>query len=527
MIKKGLICVLILGIIASVWAFYYLVLPRDVFYWDESHHALYGLHIYQDIQDQNWDKFWSDTGRQTMWCFLHSWFLGAWFLIFGLSYASARSLNLVFFVSSMILTYLIAIRINREKGWIIGIIASTMIIFSASILDMASACMIEALSMFFSLLFVLTYITAVENKKSGLFFLAGVFLGLLTLSKYQHGFVMSCAVFVIAIWGLLDNRKLIMQWFYRYFALFSGAFITAGLWFFSPPSAKKIAMVFWVYREGGWNAQKGLPFIQKILDYPNIILNYYTFSSLIGVLFFVSLFYAFIRYRKNINIRTLLVIIIIPLVLYTIIDHHEIRYISSLVPLIYVLFGLMLTDFYAFVIGLAKEKKKWVFVGIGLISLFLVYELYNFPKKALDLVYRQYNVVKEPFSSKEKQNINDVLDFFSESIPSGQTIAWAFQSHFFTPYTLTFHFYGKFNTYSYYMVRHPGFFKSHYFITIEIGESSPYYWEFKHEKRLQILESWNTFLQKAEKEKNVKLYGVKKFPGLDITAKIYKNLRYK
>lgn len=524
MIKKGLIFVLILGILSSILAFYYLILPRDVFHWDESHHALYGMFIYEDIKTANWGKFWHDTGKQTLWSFLHSWVLGVWFLFFGLTYVSARAMSLLPFVGSIILTYLIAIRINREKGWIIGIIAALLMILSVPILDLATSCMIESLSIFCSLLFILVYLIALKKEKYGYFFLAGIFLGILALSKYQYGIVIGFAVGTLALCELFENRKLIKRWFQCYFSLFSGAFVVCALWFFTPPVEKKIFMIFWGWRKGAEMEAKTtiIPSFQEAIDYLFIIIKYSSFSYLMGVLLLVSLIYAIIYFRKRINIRILTIMIVIPLILFTLIKHHDVRYISILFPLMFVLFGFFLVDVFDRCKGYIIKYKRWVTLVGVLLSLVLLYGLIQFPNKAYNYVHRQGGVQKEPYSKQYKHNLEDVLDYFYYVIPEGQTVSVGFRTHFLTPYTFWFHFYGRFYYNSYFVINHPVFYKSRYFITIEVGEKSPY---FTPNSDYYIdLAKWNAFLKRAEKEKRVALYSYKNFPDIGITAKIYKNL---
>ncbi len=522
----GFVVIFLLGLISVVLAYNYLVVPRDVFYWDESHHAFYGLLIFDDLKSLNWDKFWIDTGKQTLWCFLHSWFLGIWFLLFGMSFSSARAMSLFFFFGSIILTYLIAIRINREKGWIIGIIASILMILSPIILDMASACMIEALSVFFALLFVFVYLIALEKQKTGYFFLVGITLGILTLTKYQYGALFGFAVAVLALWEFWGNREIIKEWFLRYLSFLLGAIIVTALWFLTPPAEKKIRMVFWSFEQAGIVGEK-LSFFERIIDYPMIILNYYSFSYLIGILLFISLIYVSAYFiKKQINLRILVILIIIPLILSTIIGHHEARYISVFVPLMYVLFGFMLIDLFGKIKQSSLLLRRWIYVGGILVCLFLCYELFQFPQKAFSHVYNQYPVINRPFDTERKNNLEDVLNFFYDAIPPGESVSVGFSGHYLTPYNLAFHFNKRFIFYSSFMIKDPNFFKSRYFITVEVPREEPYYWPYQDGHFWPENIRWNKFLNKIEQEGKIKLYEQKEFSNLRITAKIYVNAAY-
>jgi hypothetical protein len=75
-----------LALIFSLYAFFSLLLPLDVFLWDESHHGLYSLQIYRDLQAGDWEQFWLHTNNQALWMPLHSWVSGLFLLIFGFSF---------------------------------------------------------------------------------------------------------------------------------------------------------------------------------------------------------------------------------------------------------------------------------------------------------------------------------------------------------------------------------------------------------------------------------------------------------
>ncbi|MEE8637978.1 MAG: hypothetical protein V3T21_02930, partial [Candidatus Margulisiibacteriota bacterium] len=78
---KGFVFVLAAILLVGGVVFVSRVVAGDTFNQEEAQHALYGLWITRDIQALNWNAFWYDTQRQLVWPFLHSWFLGFFFLI--------------------------------------------------------------------------------------------------------------------------------------------------------------------------------------------------------------------------------------------------------------------------------------------------------------------------------------------------------------------------------------------------------------------------------------------------------------
>lgn len=502
----GLIVVIIVGIIVSIWAYYYLVIPRDVFYWDESHHAYFGLLIFDSIKRLDWGTFWFHTARQTLWPPLHSWFLALTFLLSGPSYLSARAFSLFPFFGSLILVYLISLRISRDRGWLIGILSVIFMSTSAAMLDIATSCMIESISLFIALAVIYAYLIACEKKLLLNFVWVGLLLGILVVAKYQYAILLGGALSVLALLELILEKK----FFVKHLVVLLSSLPVLGLWFFTPPADKKIGMLFWSWKEAAWAAGRKVPLPEKILSYPKFIFDYYSFSYILGAFLFLSLIYVAVYYLKKENYRILWMMVVVPLVMSTIIRHHEVRYICILVPLMYVLAAFML-------INLSQRFKRF---GAAIIVLLIVQGLFLFPAKAQKYVYDQYSVTKGA-------NLEDVLDYFYSAIPPQSSVSWGFQGHYFTPYTLMFHFYDRFEGYSPFMMRDRRFFTSKYFLTIEINNKFPYYWEFKFEDRLGQLARWNDFLSNAYRDKKLVLYEKKAFPNLHLTAVIYKNNLYK
>ncbi|NQU16575.1 MAG: glycosyltransferase family 39 protein [Candidatus Saganbacteria bacterium] len=517
----ALILIIILGIITSTFAYYYLVLPRDVFYWDESHHAFFGLLIYDDIKNHNWGKFWQDTGRQTLWPPIHSWFLGGWLLIFGPGYVSARSFSLLPFLGSLFLLFLIAVQINREKGWFIAVFSCFLLLTAPAFLKQSTACMIESLSVFFSLSFVYIYLLFIDGDNPWKNILIGLSLGVLFLVKYQYSIIFCIVVFVLAIMELLIDKDELKKWFYKYLFLVLGYLSILVLWFITPPVQKKIGMMFYAWNTAAWTHGRDFTLWDKLSYYPGAIFKYYGFSYLIGVLLLTALVYSFWHFRNK-QIRVLGLMVLIPLVLSAIIKHQEFRYLSAFIPLLYLLSGFMLINIMMWVKSFSAKQRKMLYVVVLLLLVIMVYDLTKLPSRAADIVYREYSVIKIPGAKQDVSNLEDVLNYFYDAIPPRQSVSWGFQSNFFTPYTLSFHFYDKFASYSPFMIKHPDFFRSNYFITIDIGKDSPYYWEFKFESRLLQLAKWNVFLKQAEKDGKIMLYEEKEFPNLSIMARIYK-----
>ncbi|OGC04061.1 hypothetical protein A2276_05530 [candidate division WOR-1 bacterium RIFOXYA12_FULL_43_27] len=497
----GLIVILILGIVVSIWAYYYLVIPRDIFYWDESHHALYGLQIFSDLKNLNWEQFWFDTNKQALWPPVHSWFLGAWFLIFGPSYVSARSFSLLPFLGIALLTYLIAVKINRENGVLVGISSSFLVLISSAFLKQGTECMIEALSAFFSLLFFFFFLHSVKKDRNLSYFLSGLLLGFLFIVKYQYAVVFGFAVFVF---GILERLWV------KYGLLFAGFFAVVALWFLIPPTDKKIGMMFYAWGTAAWSHGGTVTLWDKITYYPLGIVKYYSFSPFLGWFLFLGIIYGILNWKDK-TIRMLTVFVAVPLILSAIIKHQEIRYISLFIPLLYILFFTLLNDF-------IKPKK----VLYGLLPVLGVCGVIFFSPGAFKYAHNDDYVIKPPFQENKISNLEDVLNFFYDVIPPGSSVSCAFQSNYFTPYTMTFHFYDRFNFYSSYMTQDPNFLKSRYFITIEILDKKfPYFWEFEHEERIPQLGRWNAFLKEAERRGQVKLYEKKEFSNLYLRAIVY------
>ena len=205
--KLALLIVILIGLVASTIAFFFLLKSLDVFIWDEAHHALYGNWILRDIKNLDWPGFWRDTGTQAWWQPLHSWVLAFFLLVFGRSFVVARTTSLFFYFLTFGLFYLISSKLSKERGWLIAIFAAALLATSPFLLVLASLNLQESMGAFVILLSAYVYLVAFERKELRYYLLTGLLLSIALLTKYQFGTILGGALLLASISKLWDISR--------------------------------------------------------------------------------------------------------------------------------------------------------------------------------------------------------------------------------------------------------------------------------------------------------------------------------
>ncbi|KPJ69774.1 hypothetical protein AMJ44_02370 [candidate division WOR-1 bacterium DG_54_3] len=552
----GFIVVILLGLIASGFAFSYLLLPRDVFFWDESHHALYGLNIHRDLSNFDWVSFWVDTNHQGYWPFLHSWFLGLTFLIFGVSYDTARLLSLFFFYGSIIVIYLISLNMDRKRGWLIGIISSGFFILSPVVLNFGTNCMLEMMGICISLLAIYVYLLALDKKRLSYYLLLGVILSLALLTKYEFAALLAPVIFFSALWELVEkyrkiksmepgelksqkkirafavNKKkemvwLAKNWFYRYGLVFMVVALVGITWVLLPPVERKLGLIAFKWNIASLKSDAPFAFLPRFTFYIKSLFIDYNLSFVLGSLMLLSLPIAFIKDYKRIKVRLLILAVIIPyIILSAIIEHQEHRLFLTIAPFLFILTGYITLKIFEWIKSRTGYfRKVWIITGLFLLIL-MFYEFYIYFPKILNHAYNYYGIVNKPFEEK-KENLKDVLDFFHEKIPREASISSLIIGQHLTPYTQIFHFRDwKAPYFGPFMINHPYFLNSAYFISLKVEKDSPYYESFKDTgDGLNKLNKWNNYLETQLEERSINIFADKYFKDLKLKALIYRNLK--
>lgn len=111
--------------------------------WDEAAHALQGALIAHDVRTGDLLGFLFDTYRQVYWPPLHSWLVGAAFLVAGPSMEAARAVSVLAFVFLAPMLFIVARTVEPRYGTIAGSLAAALTLTCPGIVALASANLLE------------------------------------------------------------------------------------------------------------------------------------------------------------------------------------------------------------------------------------------------------------------------------------------------------------------------------------------------------------------------------------------------
>lgn len=111
--------------------------------WDEAAHALQGALIAHDVRTGDLLGFLFDTYRQVYWPPLHSWLVGAAFLVTGPSMEAARAVSVLAFVVLAPTLFIVARTVEPRYGTMAGSLAAALTLTCPGMVALASANLLE------------------------------------------------------------------------------------------------------------------------------------------------------------------------------------------------------------------------------------------------------------------------------------------------------------------------------------------------------------------------------------------------
>ena len=335
------------SLITGYLIYTHLIVPGGPLSWDEASHALYGLTITYDLQQGDWLGFIYDTYRQVYWPPIHSWLTGIGFLIAGPSAVTARAVSLLAFIMIAPTLYLAARQMRQEQRELAGMIAATLFLTSPPLASFAARSMLEvpgllAMTVTFLIYFKLTGGDTSPRKC----LLLGLAVTLTYFVKSNYGIL---AFMAIVISQLIDTRFHVRPLLTRcnLYAVLPMVIIFP-VWFAYPP--KLIATWrFLVNYPYGVTEPFGVP---GWSFYPLAFFRLSGDAWLFGLLL-ASLLAAF-RFRRDKNVRFLLVFVLTQLVIGQL--HHTKldRHIFPILPALFLLAGYLLAEWWC----RSRQPKK-------------------------------------------------------------------------------------------------------------------------------------------------------------------------
>ncbi len=564
-----------LTVIASIYAFFNLLRPLDVFLWDESHHGFYGMQIYNDLKAADLGSFWAHTNNQALWMPLHSWFDGVFLLIFGFSYTSARLSSLFLFFVCSILIYLIGLELSKAKGWIIGLTAVLFYLTSPAILHLATVNMQEMLGILVCLITVYFIVrnTCVVAAREPL--AIGFLLSIAYWAKQNYAMVTVFGVFLFQMSLLWDLRKKgippkpagqgkdkkmssgnvkenrFYSWILDNVLIIAGFLPLFMLWWIMPPFQRKYGLAV-TFRQGSVTGMKTsilFEFFGTAAFYVQSFITSYNLSFWVALGSLAAVIASFFFFRDK-KIRIISLMFCANLIFISVMSFAQERYLATAAPLAFILlgyFGLAIFE------RLASFRKILIaaYILLALIAASFAYDLVNLTEYTKEVANRTlmsfiypdalnrfsppflFGLAKRPaftypkdfaenkykgFKTSPRSKLQDALNFFSSNIERNKSISTMISTAHVSPYVIYWNFrdWGA----NVFTVNDMGligryFWISDYFIDLDISPDSPYYPDV-YEKR------WKDICPVLLRGGYIRLAAKKEFSDLGFTAKIYK-----
>lgn len=572
--KYSLWIVIALTLVACVYAYFQFLLPLDVFLWDESHHGFFGMQIYNDLKAGDWGLFWTHTNNQALWMPLHSWLDGIFLVIFGFSYASARLSSLFLFFVCSILMYFIGVELSKEKGRMIGLIASVLFLTSPMMLHLATVNMQEMLGIFVLLLlvyFILKY-WVVEAVWKYLIIGFLISVAYLTKSNFALQLILGIGLFQLSLlWGFnasplpppepakkkKHNKQQpkpapnkFLGWTISNIYIIAGFLPLFILWWATPPFDRKYGLGF-IFRTQGIGEAIFYPsvnFFGRVIFYLQSLIASYTFSLWLGIGLLTALGLA-IYWFEDKKLRLMLILFLANLFMISLVGNIQERYISTAAPLTFVLFAYFLVIYAERLRGLNRTRSLTIGLGV-LMAVLICADALSLPRYTKEAANRSimfpiykdslnkfdppfmFGLLKRPaftysmeqvkklpsFKQAPRSSLNEIMSFFSSNIEKNRSIATFISYHELSPYVVYWHFQGwqaPVFTGNDAPIIGKYFWMTDYFLGLQPAPDSPYAVE-------QLDMGWDQIGPKLLKGGYIRLVASKEFADLGLTANIYK-----
>lgn len=366
------ICFITIGF--GLFVYLYLIRSLGPFAWDEAHHSTFSHLIAGSIIQGDWSAFLRYTSGQVYWPFLHSWVSAIFLLVGGYNYQAARLTSLALGFASILLLYKTGVRLSPRGSRATSVLAAVMLAISPIFQVYSGTAMIENLGLLLTIILIDLQFAAWDKEKPRLFFITGLVLGLLFLSKYIYAIFFGLALILFWISLLLfpdgGTRRKFIRENIAYIGL--GFCLIWGIWMIIPPTAPKLArLLYRVQDTGRWNPF-GYTTTENQFFYLRALFYAYTFSIGVFILYLAGVIYGFIRI-KELRIRLLLLLFLATIIPLSLIVNSQERFIYTAVPALYLLTAYFLSRLWR------RLSRVWRWVIFSLIGIIIAGDLIKLP----------------------------------------------------------------------------------------------------------------------------------------------------
>lgn len=208
-------------------------IPKANVGWDEATHIWWAYQVYESLLSRNFSSFWQVTTSQVYYPPLQSWLYGLPLLLSGFSIEKVRTLGLLWFILAGFLIFVLGAQLGDKRKTSVGSLSLFFFLSSPMMLLFSSFVMKEMIGMVFSLLLTLTYFWARSKRTPFPYVLVALTLFILTMIKYNFGFLMAMVVFLETAAVIIFSKKR-EAIFISHLFIFVPFSLLLGFWLFFP-----------------------------------------------------------------------------------------------------------------------------------------------------------------------------------------------------------------------------------------------------------------------------------------------------
>jgi hypothetical protein len=330
----GLALLLAMVATASVLVWQKELLLNGTFGWDEAEHSYWGHKIAQDLRLLDLRALWVDSNSRILYPPAFSWLQSLVLLALGESFASARLVSLLSLALATVVLYFLCLELSPDRGWLVGLLAATMIWTARGMLVLAGLAMIEHVVLLTITLTLYAYARALRAPSWAWYMAVGLACVLTFMTKYNYGLLVIATIAVTELfehgWGFrgLDGAWALFIKRRTLFCIFVPFVAIAALYLLTPPPTKLAGFQYFLTNRP---VENNLLSASNLLFYPQIWLSQFSGSTALFGLALAGLALA-LRHWRNSQLRTPIVFFAIGFVASV---YHPIkgdRYIAPLLP---------------------------------------------------------------------------------------------------------------------------------------------------------------------------------------------------
>ena len=351
-------------------------------------------------------------------------FLG--FAVLDVSATLARMFSLSALFFGVLVIYAICVEVDKERGWLAGIIACGATLTMLPLLINSALVMKEAPGVLVSFLFLWAYIRTFRHNTPQRLALSGALLLLVFLTKYTYGLATLATAVVVEL-SLLPWRRLLQhaspqrRLLQRPLWLFGPFLLGIIAWFAYPGNVAQFLAYVTAQPEGGLALS-----LESLLFYPRSIALAQTPAPIFTLLTALSLVWSLAR-RRHVAVRLLLIYFLVGMAMMTLNRPQNPRFIATFVPAAHILTGLMVAR-----LAVQPVAPRPRLAGWAVVLAIIAFSLPNVVER-----FRQYPATVNAAYETDPR-LNDLAQWIQDQVPAGrrfylinywdqfgpQTLAW-------------------------------------------------------------------------------------------------------